>query len=104
MEYPLFWWKVVDSNHRSHRRQIYSLEQPRRIPKDFGVIPLLFPCSLDKYHFEVDALFSNSFTCGVGMVYDDVLYLNSYENFYYRLKTANTTTALINIMMLKYRT
>ena len=21
----LFWWKVVDSNHRSHRRQIYSL-------------------------------------------------------------------------------
>ena len=19
------WWKVVDSNHRSHRRQIYSL-------------------------------------------------------------------------------
>ena len=25
MEYPLFWWKVVDSNHRSHRRQIYSL-------------------------------------------------------------------------------
>lgn len=38
------------------------------------------------------------------MVYDDVLYLNSYENFYYRLKTTNTTTALINTMMLKYRT
>ena len=24
-EYRFFWWKVVDSNHRSHRRQIYSL-------------------------------------------------------------------------------
>ena len=42
----LFWWKVVDSNHRSHRRQIYSLEQPRRIPDVFGFVPLLFPCLL----------------------------------------------------------
>ena len=24
-EYRFFWWKVVDSHHRSHRRQIYSL-------------------------------------------------------------------------------
>ena len=55
------WWKVVDSNHRSHRRQIYSLEQPRRIPEVFGVVPLLFPCFLDKYHSEVDALYSNIF-------------------------------------------
>ena len=37
---------VVDSNHRSHRRQIYSLEQPRRIPDVFGFVPLLFPCLL----------------------------------------------------------
>ena len=42
----LFWWKVVDSNHRSHRRQIYSLEQPRRMSNDFRGVPLLFPCSL----------------------------------------------------------
>ena len=42
----LFWWKVVDSNHRSHRRQIYSLEHPRRMSNDFRGIPLLFPCSL----------------------------------------------------------
>lgn len=55
------WWKVVDSNHRSHRRQIYSVEQTRRIADDFGVVPLLFPCSLDKYHSEVDALYSNIF-------------------------------------------
>ena len=33
-------------NHRSHRRQIYSLEQPRRIPDVFGFVPLLFPCLL----------------------------------------------------------
>ena len=45
-EYRFFWWKVVDSNHRSHRRQIYSLEQPRRIPDVFGFVPLLFPCLL----------------------------------------------------------
>ena len=44
----LLWWKVVDSNHRSHRRQIYSLEQPRRIPEVFGVVPLVFPCLLNK--------------------------------------------------------
>ena len=36
---------VVDSNHRSHRRQIYSLEQPRRMSNDFRGVPLLFPCS-----------------------------------------------------------
>ena len=42
----LFWWKVVDSNHRSHRRQIYSLEHPRRMSNDFRGVPLLFPCSL----------------------------------------------------------
>lgn len=52
---------VVDSNHRSHRRQIYSVEQTRRIPEVFGVVPLLFPCFLDKYHSEVDALYSNIF-------------------------------------------
>ena len=45
-EYRFFWWKVVDSNHRSHRRQIYSLEQPRRMSNDFRGVPLLFPCSL----------------------------------------------------------
>ena len=33
-------------NHRSHRRQIYSLEQPRRMSNDFRGVPLLFPCSL----------------------------------------------------------
>ena len=37
------WWKVVDSNHRSHRRQIYSLEQTHVFIDDFGVVPLIFP-------------------------------------------------------------
>ena len=31
-----------DSNHRSHRRQIYSVEQTHVFTDDFGVVPLFF--------------------------------------------------------------